>query len=172
MKLLEILPLVVFVALIRDMDRSIVQNWETPFIVSGLVALISILGVFFQKKIFNRVLLGLNLYLLTGGIALITHQWWLNNLYGRFQGSGMLAWVILVGLVSMVASPRGFIGLDCPDAKQVKVFSLYLLLVSMGACLISFGFQGNPLLSEVIPFTGLFVIQARLKSRLTSISNQ
>ena len=129
---------------IRDMDRSIAQNWETPFIVSGLVALIPILGGFYRKKIFNRVLLGLNLYLLTGGIALITHQWWLNRLYGRFQGSGMLAWVVLVGLVSMVASSRGFIGVDCPDAKQVKVFSLYLLLVSMGAFLISFGFQGNP----------------------------
>lgn len=163
LKFLEALPLSIFLIFLRYFDTAIAQSWKAAFIGSGLAAVISILYGFHEKMIFNRVLLGINLYLISGGIAVITHQWWLNTLYYNLQASGILAWVFLVGLVSLGVSPRGFIGVDDLDRKKVYQLSLYLLLVSAVALLISFGFRGNRMLSEVIPFVMLFVAGNRLK---------
>ncbi len=167
LKFLEALPLSIFLLFLRFFDTAIAQSWKAAFIGGSLAAVITILYGFHEKMIFNRVLLGINLYLISGGIAVITHQWWLNTLYHDLQASGILVWVFFVGLVSLGLSPRGFIGVDDPDRKKVKQLSLYLLLVSAVALLISFGFRGNRVLSEVIPFVILFIAGSRLRSGLT-----
>jgi len=164
--ILEAIPLSAFLLYIRNIDTEIPQNWEAPFIISGLMVLIVIIFFLYRKILFNRILLGINIYLLCGGMAFITHQWWLNRLYDTLQASGMLLLIIITGILSIFLSSKGFIGANSPDKKNVKRFSVYLLLCSVFAFAISFGFRGSRILSELVPFIGLFFFQSLLKRRL------
>ena len=104
-------------------------------------------------------------YLFSGGLAFITHQWWLNEAYGQLQASGMILWIIIIGVISTLVSPSGFLGVNFSDTTNVKKFSGYMIAVSLCAFIISYTFRGNRLFSETIPFVGLFVGQAILKKK-------
>ena len=164
-RIFEAIPLSVFLFYIRFVDAKNLQNWQSTFIVCGLVSFLIIILFLYRKILFNRILLGINIYLLCGGIAFITNQWWLLEIYDNLQASGMLVWIIIIGIVSISLSSRGFIGVQALDIKSVKKFSLYLLLFSLCAFIISFGFRGNRILSEILPFIALYVIQSLFKNR-------
>jgi len=105
-------------------------------------------------------------YLITGSFILLTEQVWLNQLYGKMEAAGMLAVIIIVGVVSLLLSPAGFIGINFSRQKKSYHFSLYLLVVAQVAFLFSFYFQGNKIYSEYVPFLALFAIQGILKSKM------
>ncbi|MCK5310665.1 MAG: hypothetical protein KAJ62_01055 [Desulfobacteraceae bacterium] len=169
MKLFEALPFLIFVYYIRYIDIQTVQDWNLPFFISGVAAFIAIILFFVHKIIFNRILLGINLYLISGAIAIITHQWWLNKIYGELHASGVLAWVVIVGLVCLLFSPHGFIGVNSADKHSIKKFSLLLFFVSICAFSISFVLRENRVFSELIPFTLIFFTQYILKNKVTKI---
>ena len=167
LKTFEAIPLSIFLIYFRFVDAKNLQNWRSTFFICGLVSFLIIILFLYKKMLFNRLLLGTNIYFLCGGIAFITHQWWLLEIYNKLQASGVLVWIIIVGIVSTLLSPRGFIGVQSPDIKSVKKFSLYLLFLSLCAFIISFGFQGSRILSEILPFIALYVILSFFKKRLT-----
>lgn len=165
-RLLETVPFSLFLLFVRNMDTPLPQNWRLPFLVSGGAALGVILFLVYRRLIFNRLLLGINLYLMGGTIGFITGHWWLNNIYLHLQASGLLAWIFLTGLVSTLISPHGFIGSSFADSSSVKKQSAFLLLCTGVAFVLSYIFRGDRLLSEILPFTGLFILQAILRARL------
>ncbi|MCP4116369.1 MAG: hypothetical protein GY737_13360 [Desulfobacteraceae bacterium] len=167
LKSVEFLPLTLFLLLARSMDTSVPENWKLPFVAAGGPSLLVTLVMLLKRMPLNRIFLGINLYLASGALAFITRQWWLNQLYDRLQASGMLAWVCLVGVITTLAAPRGFINSPCPGKERILRFSIYLLCFSLAAFAVSFGFQGNRVMSEMVPFMGLFTIQAVLQSRLS-----
>ncbi len=127
----QAVPLSTFLLYLRLIDTTIAHNWEGPFILSGLIA-IGVIGLcVLKKRPMNRLFLGINLYLISGGLAFITHQYWLNQLYNELHASGMLLWIILVGIISTVVSPRGFIGAESQARDLIIKYSLYLLLISV-----------------------------------------
>lgn len=93
--ILEVLPLSVFLLYIRNIDTQNLENWEAPFVLTGLLALVVIILFLYRKLLFNRIFLGINVYLLSGGLAFVAHQWWLNRIYNNLQASGMLLWVFI-----------------------------------------------------------------------------
>ena len=151
MNILEAIPLSVFLLYIRNIDTAIPQKWVAPFIISGLMALVVIILFLYKKITFNRIFLGINIYLFSGCMAFITNQSWLNSLYSNLQASGMLLLIIITGVVSIAFSSKGFIGINSPDRKSVKKFSVYLLVFSVCVFAISFGFRGSRILSELVP---------------------
>ena len=166
-RVMEALPLPVFLLYAAVIDQSIPQNWLGPFVASSSIAILTTTILLFNKVLLNRLVIGITLYLIIGSLALLTNHTWLNQMYEKLEASGMLASIIIVGVVSLLVSPAGFIGVVSPDRKKVFKFSLYLLLVALIAFSLSFYLQGNKLYSEVIPFIGLFVIQGLLRSRMT-----
>ncbi|CAG36028.1 hypothetical protein [Desulfotalea psychrophila] len=167
MRLFEIIPLSIFVLYIRFIDINTGQDWNLPFLISGLMALVAIILFTARKILFNRLFLGINIYLFSGALAIISHQWWLNEIYGKLHASGMLAWIVIVGFISLLLSPRGFIGVDCPDKNFIRKTSLLLLFTSVCAFALSFAFRGNRVLSEIIPFIMVFVMQQMLRNQRT-----
>ncbi|MCG8529497.1 MAG: hypothetical protein MI749_02410 [Desulfovibrionales bacterium] len=157
LNLLEAIPLTIFAFWIRHMDTQVPGNWGVVFMVSGLAAIV-VTSICLHKKIsLNRIFLGINIYLCCGGLTFATKQWWLTRVYEHFQASGMILWVIIIGLISTLVSPNGFVGVHSPDKKRIQTFSVYLILLSLGAFAVSYAFRGNALLSEMIPFVGLVV---------------
>jgi len=165
-RLLETVPFSLFLLFVRNMDTHLPQNWRLPFLVSGGAALGVILFFVYRRLIFNRLLLGINLYLMGGTIGFLTGYWWLNNLYRHLQASGLLAWIFLTGLVATLFSPHGFTGSVFTDSSSVKKQSAFLLLCTGVSFTLSYTFRGDRLLSETLPFAGLFILQAILKARL------
>ena len=166
MSILQALPLTLFLVILRTAPPKSPTDWQLPFIAAGLatVAIITIMAV--KKEKLNRIFLGINLYFFTGGLAFVTHQFWLNNIYGHLTASGMLLWVTAVGLVTTIATPTGFIGEAHRDKALVKKYSGLLIAATLIAAALSYGFKDNHLLSEIIPFTGLFIVYGMLKNKL------
>ena len=171
LKSMEMLPLTLFLILVRTRDTTVPQSWKIPFIAAGTLALLITLVMVLKRMPVNRIFLGVNLHLGSGALAFITHQWWLNDLYGRLQASGMLAWVCIVGGGTTLLAPAGFINSHCSRKGPILRFSLYLLGFSLAAFAISFAFRGNRVMSEMVPFVGLFTIQAVLQSQLSEQEN-
>ncbi len=166
-KLCEIVPFSIFILYIRCFDMNTAQDWNLPFLISGIAAFAAIILHIAQKLIFNRLFLGVNLYLISGAVAIVTHQWWLNKIYGELQAAGILAWVVIVGFACLLFSPQGFIGVYSTDKQTLKKLSLLLLFTSICTFGLSFAFRGDRFLSEVIPFSLIFFMHHTLKHKMT-----
>lgn len=164
--MLEASPLPIFLLYAAFIDQSINQNWEGPFVASSIVALFTTTILLWNRIRFNRLFIGINLYLLIGTVSLLTKHVWLNHVYEILKASGMLAGILIVGTCSLLFSPVGFIGIPSQDKKKVLTFSLYLLLIAGIAFVCSLYFQGNKILSELIPFIVLFSAQRKLQSNM------
>ncbi|MGL1931173.1 MAG: hypothetical protein OCC45_05380 [Desulfotalea sp.] len=166
MRVFEFAPLSFFLFYIRFVNIETSEGWDTPFLVSGILAFISIIVFLTTKNILNRLFLGINLYFISGALAIITNQWWLNKIYGDLHASGMLAWIVVVGILSYAVTPYGFIGVDTPDKKSMKQNSLILLVTSVVAFFISFYSKESQLFGEMIPFVILFSTNYYLQKRI------
>lgn len=169
-RIIEAIPLMVFLGYLRIIDTQIPENWKIPFFASGGAAILVIIFSFYKKKLMDRILLGFNLYFITGGVAFITHQWWLNNVYDQLQASGLLLWVIVIGLTTTLFNSYGFIGVESSNTNSVKKYSFYLLFFSIIAFFLSFACRGSRVLSELVPFIGLFVLQGILREKISEKS--
>ena len=163
---IEMIPILIFGVSLKSMDPQTLQNWQTLFLVSGLAASVVIIFYLYRKWVFNRLLLGLNLYLITGALAFILKQAWLYQTYEMLQASGMLLSIVITGSVTMAITQSGFIGIISANSKIIKMFSVYLLICSLLAFVLSYYFRGNALLSETIPFFTLFFMQGILRQQL------
>ncbi len=171
-KLFEMVPFSIFILYIRYIDMDTAQDWNLPFFISGIAAFAAIILLIVNKTIFNRLFLGLNLYLISGALAIITHQFWLNKIYGELQAAGVLAWVVIVGFVYLLFSSQGFIGVYSTDKQSIKKLSLCLLFTSICAFSLSLTFRGDRVLSEIIPFTLIFFMQYILKNKIAKGSRK
>ena len=61
--LIQALPLTFFLICIRLINTSDPMQWQIPFMVGGLSGLASIIVYLLRKRTFNRIFLGINLYL-------------------------------------------------------------------------------------------------------------
>jgi len=147
-------------------DQSIPQNRQGPYLTSSIAALLTTTLLILSRVPLNRLIIAINVYLITGSFILLTKQVWLNQLYRKNEAAGMLAVIIIVCVISLLLSPAGFIGIKSQDRKKVIIFSLYLLVVAQVAFLFSFSFQGNKMYSEYVPFMALFAVQGILKSKM------
>ena len=164
--IVEGLPILFFVVFLKSTNPQLLQNWQTLFMASGLSAIGVIIFYIHRRWVFNRLLLGVNLYLVIGAVAFILKLTWLYQAYERLQASGMLLWILITGMVSMALTLRGFIGVLCANYKTQIVFSVYLLICTLFAFALSYYFRGNSFLSEKIPFIFLFIAQGLLRRQL------
>lgn len=164
----ELLPLVVFLAYARALEQPAAgMQWQGPFLLVGGLAVTATGGLLWQKRVLNRLSLGINLHPMTGAAAFLLQQWWLLRLYGHFKASGMLAWVLGVGVITLVCSPYGFIGVSHGNRQAIQRYSWYLLLVAAAALLISWVFREHLWLASALPFMGIYLAQSLLEARLT-----
>lgn len=104
---------------------------------------------------------------MTGAAAFLLQLWGLLRLYGQFKAAGMLAWVLVVGVITLVWSPSGFIGVPQRKRHAIRRYSWYLLLLAAAAFILSWVFRAHLWLAGALPFMGLFLGQSLLAARLT-----
>jgi len=163
--LFEAAPLILFLGYYRVVEPATPQDWLAPYLAGAIGAVLTVLIFRIKGLSLNPVFIGINIYLLSGYLGLVTRQTWLSQLYGSFQASGMLAWVIVVGVASLLFSPAGFIGIDSKNRQIVVAYSVRLLIIAIAVFLLAYAFRTNRLFAESVPFVVLFAAHGVLKSR-------
>ena len=141
------------------------QRWREAFQLSAVVAVIQLLIVLPQSRPANRLVLAANLYVMFGGLAFMTHQWWFLKLYDSLRESAIFIVMLCVGAMAMLFTKAGYAALsDAPRGTTTRA-SLWLL----GATLLALGtsvlFRGDQTLAAVIPIIALAVLQRFLVYR-------
>ncbi|ACE82813.1 hypothetical protein [Cellvibrio japonicus] len=152
----ESLPLVIFLAYIQVADMAVRADWLVPYGLASAMGLATSLYLYRRKLIFNRLLLGINLYFFSGLLGLASNWDWLNQLYGQLGAVAMLGWILLTGIASGLASPHGFLGTLTPGYLSLPQNSLLLLVATGLATVTAACFMGNKWLGEWLPFIFLF----------------
>ncbi len=162
------MPLIVFIVLYKSMDPITPREWLTPYLAGAAASIFSVLYLKASRLQANSILTGINIYLLTGCFGILTQQAWLLRFYGNLEASGMLLWVVVVGIISLFFSPSGFIDVNSKNRKLVTGYSVCLLAVAIIAFLLAYSFRTIRFFAETVPFIILFVAYGVLKSRAQS----
>jgi len=144
-------------------------DWLYAFMWGGGAAIfqLALFGLFARGYPLNRLILGVNLYLMLGGGAVLSSQMTLLEMLNDLKESSIFLCLLIVGIVTTVASKAGFVGVvQTPRQRDVKRYSLYLLGLTFAALAASFWFRGQITLSAAIPLIVLSVATRWFKWRL------
>jgi len=137
----------IFICIFVDLTSSLKENYSDfmdPWSPALMCIVCSILSYFifviqiYKKEIINRLILALSLFVSIGSVA------WLNNMfsvlyyYDTYRYLLPFAFIIGVGLFTMVCTQAGFVGVLSDDKRAVRIASLKLLAASVLAALFSF----------------------------------
>lgn len=165
LRAVEALPLAVFLIYMAVADPRAQAEWRMPYYAATALAIAATVLLTRMGATLNRIYLGIALYFVSGTLALITRWPWLNEEYGRLEGTAMLFWVLATGLWFTLFNPRGYTGVDAPPGT-VRNSSWLLLGITFAATAISYAFIGNRLYSSFLPFIAVFAAHGLIKARL------
>ena len=168
LKFLEFVPLILYFTFARAAHADGGgRPWEIAFMFSGILSVVTLSVLMrHQTYILNRVMLGANLFLISGAVAALLRLSPLLDLYWRINPAPLFAWVIAVGIGTSLFSPHGFVGTADPDPTRRHRHSALLLAASLVALGISVFFRGQIVYADILPFIGLFIVHDRLQSRI------
>jgi hypothetical protein len=107
------------------------------------------------------------LWLIAGGAAAFTEQWWWLRVYQQFGEASLFLAILLVGVVSTLFTPSGFIAKLGPSVS-VQRSSLLLLVAVVCALAVAVYFRGHVKYAAVIPIIALSWLNRLLRHRLSS----
>jgi hypothetical protein len=167
LKFLEFVPLILYFTFARAATAdSGGRQWEIAFVFSGILSVVT-LSVLMRHKtyILNRIMLGANLFLISGAVAVLLKLSPLLAFYKRIDPVPLFAWVLAVGIATSLFSPHGFVGCPDNDIKRKHLYSALLLAAAIIALGISVLFQGQMFYADILPFIGLFIVNDRFQSK-------
>jgi hypothetical protein len=167
--LLQFFPLTVFlkVALLNGAPQA--ADWLNAFIWGGSAAIFQLaLSRFFSRgHPLNRMILGVNLYLIIGGVAVLTNHITLLETLNILKESGIFLCMLIVGVSATAASKSGFVGaVETSMQRDIRHYSMWLIILTCVAVAVSFWFRGQMIISAAIPLIVLSVATRIFKRRL------
>lgn len=166
--LFQFLPLSLFSTIGFWQQQTSNQGWLLAFQVAALVGIVQLVLIVKQKAVLSRLILSANLYLILGGLAAFFQQWWYLELYNSLQESAIFIMMLLVGIITMLSSSNGFVGIDKALIKDTAVRfninkkSAYLFIGVLVSLAISVVFEGDITFSAVVPIIFLAILQRYL----------
>lgn len=151
-------PLTVFVLYAFWGGKPDFERFKTAFTIGGSLAGVQLAWTLWGGTVVNRVVLGVNLYLVIGALSFYLNWVLLGRAYDNLRETGVVAAITLIGLITTIASPYGFVGIAGPRAK-VRNRSMIMLAVAGAGCAVSLAFRGNLILSAAVPIMGIQLSQ-------------
>ena len=75
------------------------ERWIEAFQISAIAGIVQLGIVLPQRFLLNRLVLAGNIYLILGGLAALTGQWWYLQIYDYLRESAIFLAMLLVGIV-------------------------------------------------------------------------
>ena len=135
------------------------DRWIEAFQISAIAGIVQLGIVLPQRFPLNRLVLAGNIYLILGGLAALTGQWWYLQIYDYLRESAIFLAILLVGIVATFTTRHGFIAAQGADLKWNRYYSILLLGATVFCFIPALVFEGNRIWSAVVPIVALAVIR-------------
>lgn len=152
--LVQILPLLAFLNYARCFDLS-EACWPYAFILAGFVALVVTITLASLNILMDRMLLGVNLFFILGGIAFAANLNGILNLLGEYKGGFFLGSILIVGIVTTLFTRTGFLAIEAEASLVTKGSWMLVALNCIAVVWAVFFVQSGLLWSTVLPFVGV-----------------
>ncbi|SKA06469.1 hypothetical protein [Novilysobacter spongiicola] len=164
--LIQFLPLSLFATYAFWQGAPDELRWQDAFQLASVAAVIQLAIVLPQPRPASRLVLSANLYLLLGGLAFFSHQWWFLQLYDALRESAIFIIMLTVGVITTLGSRAGFVAAWSAPRAPVFRASLWLLAATALALVVSISYRGDRYLAAVYPIIALAVLHRVLLYRL------
>ena len=142
-------------------------SWNYAFYIGAGLALLQMLYTWYRDLRIDYIALGANLFLIYGALGYVIHKALIAP-YDIFQESVVFLWIFIVGLITTIALPDGFIQLPQENKKSSTVGSLTLLGTTGISLLISYCLATYTNLNGgfvvTLPFVGLLLARETLRN--------
>lgn len=160
--LLKYAPLFLFILCARYKGLTDLA-WRDAFIVGGIASVVVVAIQLYKKEIIDRCMLGINLFLILGAVGFLCDISLLLYYYSAYKGVSLLSCIAVVGLLTTLFSPAGFIGIEITKKRLIYDASFQLLLVNILAIVWSFIMNSEGLfLAVVVPYLVVCVMYERI----------
>lgn len=163
---LKFLPLTGFLLYARIYGLT-TQAWQGAFITAGILAAGITTFLLFHPIILDRLMLGVNLFFFVGASAFMFNIMPILELYGSYKGAAFFINIAIIGIITTLFSPTGFIGVYHHNKAAVTTAS-YKLLAGTFACFgLSLALNSfNLIVSAGLPFIALRMLRDALEKDL------
>lgn len=142
------------------------ERWVSAFQLGGLLAIKQTVTLMLLRRPLNRLMLGANLFLVSGAALAWLHLWQAFGVFAHLQASAVLAAMFAVGLVTTFASRAGFVGRVGASPVAVRRASLLLLAIAAGCFALAYGFRGERWLGATLPIMTLALSMRVMSARV------
>lgn len=167
--LLGFFALAVFAYLAFAQGQGTDEGLLRAFRLASPIALAEVAVLLLRPAPANRLILGANLWLMAGGLAALLQQWWWLQAYQRLGEASLFLAMLLVGVVSTLASPAGFVAAHGPP-RAVRRASLALLAGVLLALAAAVAFKGRVQWAAVLPVIALSWFNRLLRHLLRNMA--
>lgn len=159
---IQFFPLLAFV-----WGEHLKLGWDYLFIFSGcLAAVLVTLSLFKVIQKSDKFVLAFNCFLIGGAAMFLFNIKFLGYVYKNFIEATLFIWLFIIGVITTLFAPEGFIDLQSSDKAKVRMLSLYLLAGVVGAFVFSIFFKGNTFIAGAIPYIGLTILRKILAEKV------
>ncbi len=164
--IIEFIPIVAFGLVVRLTSENGV-NWKLAFIIGAFFAVFEKALLVAKRFPLDRLLLGVDVFLIIGGVGFLFNISPILNTYDRLIQATLFVSLLAVGVLTTFLTERGFVGIKHHERGRVIIYSLYLLGAGVVAFLVSMAFRGNYLLAGILPITCMIIVNKVLAKRLS-----
>ncbi len=164
--LIQFLPLTLFILTARYYG-STVSAWAWAFQVGAIAAVVQLAILLpFLKTRLNRLIGGINLFLIIGGLGFFFNINFILNFMGQLRESGVILSVGIVCILATLFTHRGVFESSASRNNLEKRYSCYFILAVAIAFIWSYLNQGNTLFAGIIPLVSLVFLKNILQNQL------
>jgi hypothetical protein len=122
--LLQFFPLSIFLSIGLPLGTPQPGTWIKAFLAGGAAAVAQIIlcRLLAHAPVLNRLMLGVNLYLMLGGLAVLLKLHAALHVFDGLRESGIFLSMLAVGIVSSVMTDAGFIGVRGGRRRQILCY--------------------------------------------------
>ena len=149
---IKILPIFIFMLYAR-LNGMTELAWKNAFFIGGIAAIFVVTIQLYKKILIDRLVLGINLFLLLGAVAFLSEWDHLLDYYQAHKGAVLLSCIFVIGLITTVFTSAGFIGVKSEKKEKIKIYSYILLFINIATIVISTTLNSYGIIASVIaPF--------------------
>lgn len=163
---LQFLPLSAFASYAYADVAPTPRRWLEAFAIGSALALTRLVFMRRRNIDVNPLILGTDLYLVFGLVACLSGHLRLTGALASLQATGFFVAILVIGVASTIWSTRGFVSAKSSDRTTVIKASVVLLIITLGATVVSYYFRGNTSYSGVLPIITVALSQRLLRWRL------
>ncbi|MGE3974114.1 MAG: hypothetical protein AB7F59_06265 [Bdellovibrionales bacterium] len=167
--LLQFFPLTAFLIIARSYDFTN-QGWSIAFQWAALMAVIQLMILLpLLKNKMSRLVAGVNLFFIFGGIAFFFKNEILLNFMEYLKEAGIIFFVAVVCIAATIFSRTGVFETAISKSHSEKKYSVYYLLATAFALIWAFAHRGDMISASAGPFILLNILKEVFERKLSTI---